>query len=908
MLKLKSFLCYLVLLSLAFPLGNAWAKKPRFNKDSVSAITLDVVRMEACASGKGCVTASGPMQLDLLELADGKVDFANQVLLPEKTQYLQLMFGENSTITVDDELFPLSVPGGTKSGLKLKGRKAFGKEGGFLTSLELQFKLGKKIVAQRNKIRSKDKGQRRQVSYVYSYKLKPVIKVATAEVEALPENIAAVVALPNEEVTLTLGDDFSMRIPAGAVSEATIITAEELKYFVEVKDEATGEIVRKPGLASTYELGPEGTQFDKPLKVAIGYHTDTLPSRISENDLAVFHDGKRVLSDIETASQVAVADISHFSTVTVSYGVCEETVVEDGIIYRNCGDKTGYPDMHVVLADRVKLRNSYKLKVLAKNEWNGRFTTQTVEQLANTNNAIVAINASYFSLTPEDYSVEVPGAFTTQTTIMNNIVMQDREYGNEVAIAFGDDGKDSSIPIRRISKEELIMRSYDMEAGNLPEGDCSYITEKVRKGYNIDSGKSYVEDINECYRERKEWSGKCFNIIDSYMSTVSGMTSMTLEQQLERHNEFVTDFVDCESGKWARNVASLIDFISPPLDFSEVAQFKSSNILSSTVGVRFTVLERNEGAKESTCKYQGDSLDEPASAIGYSDKDIIFVSSDMFLFADRQFDTWNSLCEVFRVQGGEAEAVQLDSGCSPQLVVNGELKNGYCRWEDGEERHVLNAIGLVPINREIPEPSQAIVDSVSPSTATLNERTLFTVTGLRLSSDLRFSLDGCENVDQILANSTTMVFLCTPRAVGNRSGTIEDFFYNRIFDFTVTVFDEPSTLPVVTSVSPGEAVLDEQTIFTVTGQNLPSTLAFFVEECANLQSLGGTSTSMLFRCIPSWTTGLKDGVVKDESGGTTLYSFQVNVSDETPVTSPIVNSVTPTEAVLNQPTTFTVSG
>ncbi|RWX46484.1 Peptidase family M23 [Candidatus Electrothrix aarhusensis] len=319
MLKLKSFLCYLVLLSLAFPLGNAWAKKPRFNKDLVSAITLDVVKMEACASGKGCVTASGPMQLDLLELADGKVDFANQVLLPEKTQYLQLMFGENSTITVDDELFPLSVPGGTKSGLKLKGRKAFGKEGGFLTSLELQFKLGKKIVAQRNKIRSKDKGQRQQVSYVYSYKLKPVIRVESAEITPMTEDTPAVVAMPDEDKEITIGDKFSLVIPAGAVSAPMVIAVKETKYTVEVLDEETGEMVEKPALASNYKLSPDGAEFNEPLQVVIPYHPDVLPSDVSEYDLAVYLDGERIPTDINTISKTATADVWHFTGATVSY-------------------------------------------------------------------------------------------------------------------------------------------------------------------------------------------------------------------------------------------------------------------------------------------------------------------------------------------------------------------------------------------------------------------------------------------------------------------------------------------------------------------------------------------------------------------------------------------------------------
>jgi hypothetical protein len=39
---------------------------------------------------------------------------------------------------------------------------------------------------------------------------------------------------------------------------------------------------------------------------------------------------------------------------------------------------------------------------------------------------------------------------------------------------------------------------------------------------------------------------------------------------------------------------------------------------------------------------------------------------------------------------------------------------------------------------------------------------------------------------------------------------------------------------------------------------------------------------MQFSCTPSWTIGVKNGVVKDEAGGNILYEFTVDVSDDTP--------------------------
>jgi len=205
-----------------------------------------------------------------------------------------------------------------------------------------------------------------------------------------------------------------------------------------------------------------------------------------------------------------------------------------------------------------------------------------------------------------------------------------------------------------------------------------------------------------------------------------------------------------------------------------------------------------------------------------------------------------------------------------------------------------------------------VVNSVFPEIATLNVPTLFTVSGENLPSTLEFSLEDCLDVTPSWVSSETeRKFTCTPSySTGLKGLTISespdgDFLYGRYIKFV----NEGNNTPIVNSVSPLNATLNESAIFTVSGQNLTSTLAFWIGECEDLTPLGGTSSSMQFRCTPSWTTGLKDGLVKDEQGGTTLYSFQVNVSDEPPVVVlPVVNSVTPNEAVLDEPTIFTVNG
>ncbi|XOF35254.1 MAG: CHAP domain-containing protein [Candidatus Electrothrix sp. YB6] len=316
MLRLKSMMCWLVLLSLAVPLGNnAWAKQPKFDVDAVSEISLDVLRIEACAARKGCVTASGPMQLNLLDLADGKVDLTGKVLLPEKTKELRLVLGENNTITVDDEPFPLITPHDL---IKLKGQKIFGQEGGFLSSLTLNLNLRRQLALRKKKIGSSGKGKNRQITFMSFYKLRQNIRVQTAEVTPLTEDMAAVVALPDEENEIVLGDTFSLVIPAGAVSEPMVISVKETKYTVEVMDEETGAVVEKPALSSNYELSPDGAEFTVPLVITLPYSPETLPSDVSEYDLAVYLDEERIPTDINTMSKTATADVWHFTNATVS--------------------------------------------------------------------------------------------------------------------------------------------------------------------------------------------------------------------------------------------------------------------------------------------------------------------------------------------------------------------------------------------------------------------------------------------------------------------------------------------------------------------------------------------------------------------------------------------------------------
>lgn len=83
--------------------------------------------------------------------------------------------------------------------------------------------------------------------------------------------------------------------------------------------------------------------------------------------------------------------------------------------------------------------------------------------------------------------------------------------------------------------------------------------------------------------------------------------------------------------------------------------------------------------------------------------------------------------------------------------------------------------------------------------------------------------------------------------------------------------------PSVSGVSPTSAWLNQPTTFTVTGSCLPATTAPWIADCANLSVLGTGASQMTFRCTPSFSKGVKSGVIKHASDGTLLKSFSVSV-------------------------------
>jgi len=175
------------------------------------------------------------------------------------------------------------------------------------------------------------------------------------------------------------------------------------------------------------------------------------------------------------------------------------------------------------------------------------------------------------------------------------------------------------------------------------------------------------------------------------------------------------------------------------------------------------------------------------------------------------------------------------------------------------------------------------VASVTPNSATQETKTTFTIQGQNLPSTTVWFIPNCVSStgDQSTAGSAqSRTFSCTPSfgAVGPQQGLIKDMAGgSTIFNFTVNF---AACSPQVTSVSPLTATLNQQKTFTVTGSCLPATTTWFIPECTSAtgdQSTAGSSTSRTFSCTPSFTKGSKASVIKDKSGGTTLFNFNVAV-------------------------------
>ncbi len=236
---------------------------------------------------------------------------------------------------------------------------------------------------------------------------------------------------------------------------------------------------------------------------------------------------------------------------------------------------------------------------------------------------------------------------------------------------------------------------------------------------------------------------------------------------------------------------------------------------------------------------------------------------------------------------------QQQFSCTPTAIGN----------KRGIVKDKLGGVDIYNFTVNVETPPMTVT-SVSPTTATFNQATVFTVKGNHLTESTTLSIEGCNNLTALSGGTVTQrQFRCVPTSIGNKQSVVKDKpAGTEIFNFTINMLLPP---PTVDSLSPLTATLNQSTVFTVTGNYLPDSTAFWIDQCKSVTLLSnGTPTQRQFRCTPSWTVGTKQGVVKDKSGGNVLLDFTIQVLPPPPT----VSSVSPLTVTFNQSTVFTVKG
>jgi len=169
------------------------------------------------------------------------------------------------------------------------------------------------------------------------------------------------------------------------------------------------------------------------------------------------------------------------------------------------------------------------------------------------------------------------------------------------------------------------------------------------------------------------------------------------------------------------------------------------------------------------------------------------------------------------------------------------------------------------------------VSSVSPLNATINEEVTFTITGSGLQAGMGFFVANLENIVELSGgNSTRRYFRGTfQQWSGLKPGEVKDApGGNILFPFSVNV----SEFPIITSVIPDEAILGEQKTFTIYGTGLTNNMAYFLPDFGSGTVNSNSSTTYkTFTTTSSFNTGIKHCEIKDQSGGTIIFNFDVDV-------------------------------
>lgn len=107
----------------------------------------------------------------------------------------------------------------------------------------------------------------------------------------------------------------------------------------------------------------------------------------------------------------------------------------------------------------------------------------------------------------------------------------------------------------------------------------------------------------------------------------------------------------------------------------------------------------------------------------------------------------------------------------------------YALWVKDATGNEQSYTGSFTVKEPLPK-----ISSISPTTATLNKKTTFTVNGTNLPNTLVMYIPDCNGMTSIGRSATLQTFSCTPNSRGQKAGQLKDKPNGTVLrDFTVSV-------------------------------------------------------------------------------------------------------------------------
>ena len=190
-------------------------------------VNIDIQAVEVHSDNAGWMTLKTNVDVyDLLTLTNGvETVIANDDLPAGKVSQLRLILGDNNSVVVDGESYPLTIPSGSESGLKLQIHAELTE--GITYSVLLDFDAAKSIVATGSG----------------SYNLKPVIKAITEAQDGAIQG-SVLPAAESVAVYAIIGDD---------TVSTSYATAGNADFFLGGLADGSYKIGFEPGELSDYQ-------------------------------------------------------------------------------------------------------------------------------------------------------------------------------------------------------------------------------------------------------------------------------------------------------------------------------------------------------------------------------------------------------------------------------------------------------------------------------------------------------------------------------------------------------------------------------------------------------------------------------------------------------------------------------